>query len=95
MRRQRAAPKELRALGAHPDTGAPVRILDGRYGPYVTDGTTNASLPKGTAAEALSMDDALALLEARAGAAKPSRRRAARKTSSRPARRGKGSLVGA
>jgi DNA topoisomerase I len=95
LRRQRAAPKELRALGPHPDTGAPVRVLDGRYGPYVTDGTTNASLPKGTSPEALSLDDAKALLEARAGAAKPGRRRAARKTSSRPARRGKGSLVGA
>jgi len=76
-RRQRAAPKELRALGPHPDTGAAVRILDGRYGPYVTDGTTNASLPKGTTPDAMTMDDARALLEARAGAAKPARRRRA------------------
>lgn len=87
-RRQRAAAKELRALGAHPVSNEAVRILDGRYGPYVTDGTTNASLPKGTAVESVTMADAQALLEARAGSAKPKGRRAAksggaRKTSGR------------
>ena len=76
-RRQRAAAAELKALGAHPDSGAPVRILDGRYGPYVTDGTTNASLPKGRAPEEVTMEEAKALLEARAGAA-PSKRRGGR-----------------
>jgi DNA topoisomerase-1 len=88
-RRQRAAAKELRAMGAHPQSGAPVRILDGRYGPYVTDGTTNASLPKGTAPESLTMEDATALLEARAGTAKTPRRRAAKKTDGRTTRKGK------
>ncbi len=83
IRRQRAAPKELRVIGEHPDTKAPVRILDGRYGPYVTDGTTNASLPKNMAPGALSMDEAVGLLAARAGAAKPSRRRAAKTTGTR------------
>jgi DNA topoisomerase-1 len=81
MRRQRAAAKELKVLGPHPDSGAQVRVLDGRYGPYVTDGETNASLPKGTSPEALTMDEAKALLEARAGAPKSARRggRAAKK----------------
>jgi DNA topoisomerase-1 len=74
MRRQRAAAKELKVLGPHPDSGAPVRVLDGRYGPYVTDGETNASLPKGTSPEALTMEEAKALLEARAGAPKTARR---------------------
>jgi DNA topoisomerase-1 len=86
MRRQRAAPKELRALGPHPVSGEQVRILDGRYGPYVTDGTTNASVPKGTAIESVTMADAQALLEARAGAAKPAGRAkkgGARKTAGR------------
>jgi DNA topoisomerase-1 len=81
QRRQRAGAKELRALGGHPNGGAPVRILDGRYGPYVTDGTTNASLPKGTAPEAVTMEQAVELMNARAGA--PSGQR-------RPASRGRG-----
>ena len=67
MRRARQAPKELKALGPHPESGEPVRILDGRYGPYVTDGTTNASVPKGTQVEAVTMAAAVELLNARAG----------------------------
>ena len=67
MRRASQAPKELKALGKHPESGEPVRILDGRYGPYVTDGTTNASVPKGTQVEAVTMAVAVELLNARAG----------------------------
>ena len=89
IRRQRAAARELRVLGPHPGSGTPVRILDGRYGPYVTDGTTNASLPKGTSPEAVTMAEATSLLEARAGAAKAPRRRAAKQSSPRSTRKGK------
>jgi len=67
MRRTRQAPKELKNLGKHPESGADVRILDGRYGPYVTDGETNASVPKGTQVEAVTMASAVELLNARAG----------------------------
>src|SRR5262245_8979949 len=93
MRRPRTAPKELKALGKHPDSGEPVRILDGRYGPYVTDGTTNASVPKGTTVESVTLESAVELLAARAGAA-PSKRKtkAARKTAS-PKRAAKGKKV--
>ena len=90
IRRQRAAAKELRVLGEHPETKAVMKILDGRYGPYVTDGTTNASLPKGTAPEALSIDEAVGLLAAREGAAKGPRRRASKaspKSAKKPAKR--------
>ena len=43
-----------------------MKLLAGRYGPYVTDGTTNASLPKGADPEALTIEQAVELLEARA-----------------------------
>lgn len=76
MRRARQAPKELKVLGKHPESNEPVRVLDGRYGPYVTDGTTNASVPKGTQVEALTMAAAVELLSARAGMTKKPRGRA-------------------
>jgi DNA topoisomerase-1 len=53
-------------------------LLDGRYGPYVTDGTSNASLPRGTPPAELTFQQALDLLAERA-ARSPARRRTARK----------------
>ena len=81
MRRQRAAARELKALGPHPDTGAAVRVLDGRYGPYVTDGETNASLRKGDTIENITIERAAELLQIRrdAGPAKKARKSAAKK----------------
>jgi DNA topoisomerase I len=76
-RRQSATRTVLRDLGPHPQSNAPMKLLEGRYGPYVTDGTTNASLPKGTDPAALTVAEAVALLEARA--AMPSKKRPARR----------------
>ncbi len=73
-RRQSAAKTVLRTLGAHPKSGAPLNILSGRYGPYVTDGTTNASLPRGTDPELLTVEGAVELLAAREGAPKKAKR---------------------
>ena len=56
--RQGAAAPPLRELGADPATGKPMVVKDGRFGPYVTDGETNASLRKG--------DDVLTLTDERA-----------------------------
>jgi DNA topoisomerase-1 len=52
----------LKELGAHPKTGDDVQILSGRYGPYVTDGTANASLPKGMEPDELTMEEAVPML---------------------------------
>ena len=60
----------LRELGEHPDSGAPLKIFSGRYGPYVTDGDLNASLPKDRDPEALTIEEAVALLAARAAKGK-------------------------
>ncbi len=78
--------KVLLELGEHPESKAPVQVLDGRYGPYVTDGSVNASLPKGETPDSLNMDRAVELLSARA-ARGPSRRKANKKTSSRKTRK--------
>lgn len=62
--------RALRTLGEHPETKQPVEIFEGRYGPYVKHGKTNASLPKDRTPESLTMEEALDLLEARAASGK-------------------------
>ena len=83
-RRGRQAKAPIAELGARPDTGATVRILEGRYGPYATDGTVNASLPRGTSPDGVTLDDAVALLRAREEAG-PSRRPAKKKAAAKKA----------
>jgi DNA topoisomerase-1 len=55
----------LKDLGEHEGAEGPLKVLDGRYGPYVTDGKTNATLPKGLPPEELTAVRALALLAAK------------------------------
>jgi DNA topoisomerase-1 len=55
----------LADLGPHPDTGATVTVRSGRFGPYVTDGTVNASLPRGRNPQTLTIEDAVDLIAAR------------------------------
>ena len=69
----------LKVFEASPVTGKQVQLLDGRYGPYVTDGETNASLPKGAPIDELTFNEALDLLAARAAAGPPKRKGAKRK----------------
>jgi DNA topoisomerase-1 len=52
----------IKELGPHPESGLNLQLLNGRYGPYVTDGTLNASIPKTMSPEEVDMDDALDLL---------------------------------
>jgi len=72
-RRQSAQKKVLKELTSN---GTTFKLLAGRYGPYVTDGTTNASIPKSTNPESVTFEQAAQLLEARRNAA-PSPRRGA------------------
>jgi DNA topoisomerase-1 len=55
----------LKELGPHPEGGGEVRVLAGRFGPYVTDGTLNASVPKGADPAAMTLEEAVALLAER------------------------------
>ena len=68
----------LRVLGAHPRDKRPVELHSGRYGPYVKHGNVNATIPDRDAVDALTFDDALALLAAKSG--KPASGAAARAT---------------
>ena len=58
----------IRELGPHPTSGVAIQLLEGRYGPYVSDGTTNASLPKDLGTDEVTLGGALLLLQAREGA---------------------------
>jgi DNA topoisomerase-1 len=73
-RGQGAARGPLRELGPDPDSGRPLVIKDGRFGPYVTDGETNASLRKGDMVETLTLERATELLAERRAAGPPAKR---------------------
>jgi DNA topoisomerase I len=84
-RRSAAAPP-VREIGPDPDSGKPIVVRDGRFGPYVTDGETNASLRRGDNVDDLTLERAVELLverRARGPAAKTTKRAA-----KRPAKKG-------
>ena len=84
----RAAPAPIKELGESPVTGKAVRVLNGRYGPYINDGETNANVPRDKKPEDVTLDEALTLLAERAakGGGKkratkaPAKKAAAKKT---------------
>ncbi len=83
--RGRTAAAPLRTLGDDPDTSQPIVVKSGRFGPYVTDGTTNASLRRGDDVESITLDRASELLAERRAAGPSTRRRAS--ASKRPAKK--------
>jgi DNA topoisomerase-1 len=84
QRRGRVAAPPLRDLGPDPITELPVVLKEGRFGPYVTDGTTNASLRRGDTVESIDIARASELLAERR-AAGPSTRKKKASGSKKPA----------
>lgn len=81
-RPQRGAAAALAELGNHPEDGKPIRVLSGRFGPYIKHGDTNANVPKGKDPAAITLEEALALIAERAakgGGKKPAKKAAASK----------------
>jgi DNA topoisomerase-1 len=71
----RSGPVVLRTVGAHPADQASIELYKGRFGPYVSHGGVNATLPRGTDPEAVTIEDAVKLLDAKkaTGKGKPVR----------------------
>jgi DNA topoisomerase-1 len=80
-RKGSASREPVAVLGKHPANGGEIKVMAGRYGPYVTDGSTNATLPKGMEPNAVTLDEAVRLIDERAakGPAKKGRRTARKK----------------
>jgi DNA topoisomerase I len=72
--RGRTAAPPLKELGDDPDSGQPIVLRSGRFGPYVTDGTTNASLRRGDDQESITPERAVELLADRRAAGPPAKR---------------------
>jgi len=84
-RRGRAAAAPLRELGEDPNSGKPVQVKDGRFGPYVTDGEYNATLRKTDSVEAMTLDRAAELLAEKRAKGPAPKKRGARKTTAKKA----------
>ena len=79
-RGRRFAADPGRSLGDHPDKGGPIVVKSGRYGPYVSHDGLNATIPREKSPEAITLDEAVGLLAARAERVGDSPKRAARGT---------------
>jgi DNA topoisomerase-1 len=90
QRGRRAAAAPLKELGADPVTQGQVTVREGRFGPYVTDGETNASLRKGDDVEAITLERAAELLAERRARGPATKKKAAKKTTAKkaPAKKG-------
>ncbi len=95
-RNQKTKPP-IQEFGESPDTGKPVRVLDGRFGPYVTDGVTNATVRRGLDPETISFEEALDLLRERAAKGptkkKTAKKKAVKKTTKKTAKKAAGTTT--
>ncbi len=65
-KRQKPTKVVLMDVGEHPESGKPIQLFEGRYGPYVSDGSANASIPKGKDPMKVTVPEAVELLVAAA-----------------------------
>jgi len=77
---KRRGPEPLKELGPDPTSGEMIKVMKGRYGTYVTDGTTNATIPGDGDADSITLADAAALIAARIakGGGKTKKKKAAK-----------------
>jgi DNA topoisomerase-1 len=80
----RGAREPLKTMGTHPVSGAEIKLMEGRFGPYLTDGTTNATLPKSVDQATLTLQEAAQLIDAKA-AAGPAKKKGGRKAPAKKA----------
>jgi DNA topoisomerase-1 len=73
-----------KVLGDHP-SGGKIVLREGRYGPYVSHGKVNATLPSSITPDAISLQDAIELIDAKGGGSKPARKSTARKAPAKKA----------
>ncbi|HEY8593246.1 MAG TPA: type I DNA topoisomerase [Sphingomicrobium sp.] len=73
-----AAREPIAVLGPHPESGKEIKVMDGRYGPYVTDGTTHATIPKGSEPKSVVLEEAVQWINERA-AKGPAKKKGGRK----------------
>ncbi|MFL3026120.1 MAG: type I DNA topoisomerase [Candidatus Neomarinimicrobiota bacterium] len=73
-----SGPQELKTLGDHPTTGETLILKDGRYGPYITDGKVNASMPSDIEVDDITLEEAVGLIDKKR-AAPPRKKRKKKK----------------
>ncbi len=81
----RKASSALKEFDADPVSGKPVRVRDGRFGPYVTDGETNATIPRGDSVEDITFERAIELLAIKRAKGPAKKKAPARKTAAKKA----------
>ena len=90
----RGTSEPIATLGAHPTSGGEIKVMPGRYGPYVTDGTTNATIPRDAKPEDVTLEAAIALIDARIAKGPPAKKgkkkAAPKKTPAKKSAAGKG-----
>src|SRR5690606_11148848 len=79
----RGKAEPIKTLGTRPTSGGEMKVMPGRYGPYVTDGSTNATIPKDAKPEDITEEEAIWLIDERAAKGSAKKKNGGRKPASR------------